>query len=217
MLRLRGAKKPVGVTDPGSLDEGAAPSAGARGVVTTTRTEILRARARRLTWVLAALAATIVAAGLGVYTRVHAPTGQAPIALGFGVPGQMKVWFTGGAETLACFQVLTGLRINGVVSFPRRPPRWFRIAHRGTGMLALVLAAPVGIDCAEAFGFQMGSGRVALHAIAGFVFFGAFAAKVIAVQRRPRPPWLVPAAGATLFLALSAAWATSLGWPVSVY
>jgi hypothetical protein len=56
-----------------------------------------------------------------------------------------------------------------------------------------------------------------LHGAAGVVLFGAFTAKVIAVQRRHHPSWLVPAAGITLFAALAALWLTSLGWPASAY
>jgi hypothetical protein len=58
---------------------------------------------------------------------------------------------------------------------------------------------------------------VVLHGLVGFVLFGAFAAKVIAVQRHRHPSWLIPAIGLTLFLALSLLWLTSLGWPVSIY
>ena len=175
------------------------------------------ARARRITAVAALFLGAVVAFGLGLYARAHAPTGRAPIALWFGIPGDMKIWFTRAAAVLACFQLLSGLRIYGRIRVPHRVPGWFGLAHRCSGGLAVLLAVPVGFDCVAAFGLHIGSARVVLHSVIGFVLFGAFAAKVVAVQRRRRPSWLIPAAGVTLFLALALLWVTSLGWPISIY
>jgi hypothetical protein len=174
-------------------------------------------RARRVTAIAALFLGAVVAFVLGLFARAHAPTGRAPIALGFALPGEMKVWFTRAAAVLACFQLLSGLRIYGRIRIPRRVPGWFRFVHRGSGGVAVLLAVPVGYDCVAAFGFHIGSARVVLHSAIGFVLFGAFAAKVVAVQRRRRPSWLIPAAGVTLFLALALLWVTSLGLPISIY
>ncbi len=81
----------------------------------------------------------------------------------------------------------------------------------------MLLAALVAYDCVAAFGFHVGPARVVLHGVVGFVFFGAFAAKVVSVQRNRHPSWLIPTIGVTLFLTLSLLWLTSLGWPVSIY
>jgi succinate dehydrogenase/fumarate reductase cytochrome b subunit len=113
--------------------------------------------------------------------------------------------------------VSSGLRIIGLVAIPRRIPRWFGVLHRASGALAVALAVPVAYDCVAAFGYQLRTTRIALHGAAGIVLFAAFTTKVIAVQRRHHPSWLVPAAGVTLVVALAALWLTSLGWPVSVY
>lgn len=176
-----------------------------------------RPRERAATAIAAILLGAAVALALGIYARAHAPTGRAPISFGFGLPGEMKVWFTRAAAVLALFQLTSGLRIYGRMPFPRRLPRWLPIAHRASGGLAVLLAIPVGFDCVAAFGFRAGSGRLLLHGAAGLVLFGAFAAKVVAIQRRRRPTWLVPLIGVTLFVALSLLWLTSLGWPVSIY
>jgi Family of unknown function (DUF6529) len=175
------------------------------------------ARARRTTAIAALLAGVGIAFGLGVYAKAHAATGVAPIRLGFSIPGQMKVWFTRVAVILACIQLVSGLRINGRIRVPRRIPGWFRIAHRTSGGIAVLLAALVAYDCVAAFGFHAGPARVVLHGVVGFVFFGAFAAKVVSVQRKRNPSWLIPTIGVTLFLTLSLLWLTSLGWPVSIY
>lgn len=175
------------------------------------------ARARRTTVIAALLAGVGIAFGLGLYAKAHAATGVAPIRLGFSIPGQMKVWFTRVAVILACIQLVSGLRINGRIRVPHRIPGWFRIAHRTSGGIAVLLAALVAYDCVAAFGFHVGPARVVLHGVVGFVFFGAFAAKVVSVQRHRHPSWLIPAIGVTLFLTLSLLWLTSLGWPVSIY
>jgi Family of unknown function (DUF6529) len=174
-------------------------------------------RARRTTAIVAILVGGAVAFGLGLYARLHAPTGHAPLRLGFALPGEMKIWLTRVAAVFACFQLASGLRIDGRVNVPRHLPRWFRYFHRATGTLAVALATPVAFDCVAAFGFHATSLRVVVHSIVGLLLFGAFAAKVVAVQRRRRPVWLVPAVGTALFLALALLWLTSLGWPVSVY
>ena len=174
-------------------------------------------RARRVTAILALALGTAVAFGLGVYARVHGATGHAPLTLGFALPGQMKEWLTRAAIVLACFQLASGLRINGHIRVPRRIPGWLRTAHRTSGGLAILLAAPVAFDCVSAFGFQATSARIVVHGIAGVLLFGAFAAKVVTVRRRRRPPWLIPAAGTTLFVTLAVLWLTSIGWPVSIY
>jgi uncharacterized protein DUF6529 len=175
------------------------------------------ARARRTTAVVAVLIGAAVAFALGVYARLHAPTGHAPLRLGFALPGQMKVWLTRAAIVLGCLQLVSGLRIDGRIPIPRRLPRWFRVAHRTTGVVAVLLAVPVAFDCVSAFGFHATSPRIVLHGFAGLLLFGVFAVKVVAVQRKRRPVWLIPAAGSALFLGLALLWLTSLGWPVSAY
>jgi uncharacterized membrane protein len=177
----------------------------------------VRARQRKATALGAILVGAAVAFGLGVYASAHAPTGRAPLRLGFALPGEMKIWFTRAAAVVGVFQLASGLRIYGRIPVPRHVPSWFPIAHRASGAMAVLLAAPVGFDCVAAFGFHIGSARVVLHGVVGLLLFGAFAAKVVAVQRRRRPSWLIPLLGVGLFLALSVLWMTSLGWPVSVY
>jgi hypothetical protein len=175
------------------------------------------AGARRATAIFAVALGAVVAFGLGLYAQAHAPTHHAPLTLGFALPGEMKVWLTRAAVVLGCFQLASGLRIHGRIRVPRHLPGWFRIVHRASGGLAVLLAVPVGYDCVAAFGFRATSPRIVLHAVAGFGLFGAFAAKVVTVQRRRRAAWLIPAAGMTLFFALALLWLTSLGWPISVY
>jgi hypothetical protein len=184
-----------------------------RGIVSSER-----ARQRRRTATVALLSGIAVAAALGVLARVHAPTPRrAPLALGFSQPAQMKIWFTRAAALLALFQLFSGLRLYGRVPFPRRLPRWFPPIHRASGGLAVLLTLPVAFDCVWAFGLKTTSLRVGLHSVVGLVFFGAFTTKVVAVQTRRRPAWLIPVAGGTLFAGLALLWVTTIGWLVSIY
>jgi hypothetical protein len=125
---------------------------------TSRDTRDRRAKARRTTAIAAVVLGAGVAFVLGVYAKSHAPTGRAPLALGFHIPGEMKIWFTRAAAALALFQLGSGLRLNGRIPFPRHLPSGFGIAHRLSGGLAVLLAAPVAYDCVAAFGFKHGLG-----------------------------------------------------------
>lgn len=175
------------------------------------------ARSKRATAVAALGAGLAVAAGLGLYAGHRTATGTAPLSLGFAQAGDMKIWLTRGAIALGLFQLGSGLRMRGKIPFPRRLPGWFRPAHRASGALAILLALPVAYDCLAAFGLQVGTPRLAAHAFAGLALFGAFAGKLVSVERHRRPGWLIPAAGLALFAALAVAWLTSIGWTAPIY
>jgi uncharacterized membrane protein HdeD (DUF308 family) len=53
---------------------------------------------------------------------------------------------------------------------------------------------------------------VAIHSVAGCFFYGAFAAKVLAVHSRRLPGWVLPVAGGTLAVVLGVLWYTSALW-----
>ena len=48
--------------------------------------------------------------------------------------------------------------------------------------------------------------------LAGCIFYGAFATKVIAVRNHSLPKWALPAAGGFTFAVLVALWLTSSFW-----
>ena len=51
-----------------------------------------------------------------------------------------------------------------------------------------------------------------MHSIAGCVFYGAFAAKVVFVHSKRLPGWALPLAGGLLFTAIVVLWWTGAVW-----
>jgi uncharacterized protein DUF6529 len=169
-----------------------------------------RSREARIIAIL--LVGAAVALGLGVYGRVHDPTGRSLITLFFTATINLKVWFATTAFALALFQLGSSLRIFGKIGKGRVPP-WLRSAHRTSGTLAFLFAVPVAYHCLWALGFHSDQGiRVLAHGMAGCFFFGALASKVLIVRSRRLPGWALPVVGGALFSALTVVWLTSALW-----
>src|SRR6266851_3886953 len=115
------------------------------------------------------------------------------------------------ALALAGLQILLALWMYRKLPLPG-PPRRVPLAHRLTGFVLFALTVPVAVHCLIAYGVQLTSARVAIHSVAGCFFYGAFAAKVLAVQSRRLPGWVLPLAGGTLAIVLGVLWYTSALW-----
>jgi uncharacterized membrane protein HdeD (DUF308 family) len=115
------------------------------------------------------------------------------------------------ALALAGLQVLLALWMYHKLPLPG-PPRRVPLAHRLTGAAVFAVTVPVAIHCLIAYGVQLTSARVAIHSVAGCFFYGAFAAKVLAVHSRRLPGWVLPVAGGTLAVVLGVLWYTSALW-----
>jgi hypothetical protein len=120
------------------------------------------------------------------------------------------------ALALAAVQVLLALRIYRKLPLPG-PPHTVRLVHRVTGAVVFAVTVPVAIHCLIAYGVQLTSVRVAIHSVAGCFFYGAFAAKVLAVHSRRLPGWVLPLAGGTLAIVLGFLWYTSALWYYNGY
>ena len=163
---------------------------------------------------LAALGAGVfVTVGLGVYGRLHDPTGETVVTAVFSGQIQFKAWMTTLAVLFAIAQLLSAMRMYGRIG-PSPPPAWLGDVHRLTGTLAFLCSLPVAFHCLWALGFraEFGLNRVFLHSIAGLVFYGAFAAKILVVRSRNLPGLALPIVGATVFTALVLVWFTSSYW-----
>ena len=79
------------------------------------------------------------------------------------------------------------------------------------------LSLPIAVHCLIAYGVQLSSVRVAVHSLAGCFFYGAFVAKVLLVQTRRLPGWVLPAAGGTLAVVVAVLWYTSALWYYNGY
>ena len=153
-----------------------------------------------------------VALALGVYGNVHDPTGRSLVSLFFSGTINLKVWLATLAVALAVFQLVSALRIYGRIG-SGDPPAWLSTAHRLSGTGAFILSIPVAYHCLWALGFTADAGtRILVHSILGCFFYGAFAAKVLAVRSRTTPPWLLPVVGGLVFSAFVLLWFTSSFW-----
>jgi hypothetical protein len=180
--------------------------------VATTATDVRRAPNPRTRLILFLLAGAAVAVALGVYGRVHDPTGRSLVTLAFTRSINLKVWFATIAFVLALFQLASSLRIYGKIG-KGRPPAWLRPAHRLSGTLAFLFVIPVAYHCLWALGFQPHYGlRVLAHGVAGCFFFGALTSKVLLVRTSRKPAWALPVIGGALFAALTVVWLTSALW-----
>jgi hypothetical protein len=161
--------------------------------------------------VVPSLIGALVALTLGIYGRLHHPTGIAINIAGFSSPGYVKSWLATGATVCAIVQVGSALVMYGKV--PRvAAPSWIGGLHRWSGRIAFLLAVPVAIHCLYALGFQNYSTRVLIHSLLGCAFFGAFTVKMLILPKRGLPKWLLPTLGALVFVLLTAVWFTSAYW-----
>ena len=169
------------------------------------------ARSATAILVVPALIGGLVALALGVYGRLHGPTGIALNLAGFSSPGSVKSWLATVVTVFAIIQLGSALVMYGKV--PRvSAPSWIGDLHSWSGRIAFIVAVPVAVHCLYALGFQGYSTRVLLHSIFGCLFFGAFTVKMLVLPKRGLPGWVLPVLGAVVFTLLVAIWFTSAYW-----
>ena len=171
---------------------------------------------------LAAFAAgAVIALLVGVFGRVHDPSLDGTTSLGFETVLAMKVVLATVVGVLALLQLGGALWMYGKLGIAA--PSWLGKAHRGSGVLALVLALFVAYHCLFALGLEAGhlpdgetvSLRTVVHGVLGCLVVGALVVKVVAVRSKRAPGWFLPVAGALLFTLLVAAVLTSALWYVA--
>jgi hypothetical protein len=152
-----------------------------------------------------------VAVALGVYGRLHDPTGASVNVAGFSGPLAAKAWLTTAAALLGLVQLGSALlmwgKVPGVVA-----PSWIGALHRWSGRAAVLLAVPVAVHCLYAAGFQYSQPRVLVHSLLGCFFFGAFSAKMLLLTRSGLPGWALPVIGGAVLTALTGLWLTAALW-----
>jgi hypothetical protein len=158
----------------------------------------------------------LVALALGLYGRLHGPTGIALDLAGFSSPGSVKSWLATIATVFALVQLGSALVMYGKV--PRvTAPSWIGDLHSWSGRIAFIVTVPVAVHCLYALGFQTYSTRVVIHSVLGCLFFGAFTVKMLVLPKRGVPGWVLPVIGAIVFTVLVAIWFSSAFWFFSTF
>ncbi len=162
---------------------------------------------------LIGLLAVGVAVALYAAGRLHTPD------YGFSLFGRvgldaiaLKSVLASVALGLAAVQVLLALWIYRKLPLAGSAPRPVRPAHRVIGVALFAITVPIAVHCLIAYGVQLTSLRVAVHSLAGCFFYGAFVAKVLLVQSRRLPAWVLPVAGGALAVFVGMLWYTSALW-----
>jgi hypothetical protein len=170
-------------------------------------------RSARVRLAVIALLAAGVTVALYLAGRVHTVNPAASLfGQQYAAALALKALLASVMLGLAAIQVLLALwmyRKLPLAGAPTRPVRW---THRAAGFALFTLSVPVAVHCLIAYGVQLTSVRVAVHSLAGCFFYGAFTAKVLLVQARRLPRWLLPAAGGALAVAVATLWYTSALW-----
>ena len=167
------------------------------------------ARAAAATLLAVALA---LAAALGVYAKAHTPAGRPIFTLWFSGMLQMKAWLTTGALLLVFVQLATALWMWGRLPGVSSSPVWVPVVHRWSGAVAFVLTVPVAVHCMWSLGFGTQNARVLVHSVAGCLFYGAYAAKMLGLRMRGLPGWTLPVLGGTVLTLVVTLWLTAALW-----
>lgn len=89
------------------------------------------------------LCGAVIALSIGLYAKLHTPSGRPVTTLGFSGLLQMKAWLTTAATGLLFVQVTTALWMWG--KLPRvagYAPAWAQVLHRFSGSIAFILTLP---------------------------------------------------------------------------
>lgn len=157
------------------------------------------------------LIGALVSLTLGIYGRLHTPTGIAVDLAGFSSPLTVKVWLCTLAAVLALVQLFSALVMWGkITAFGH--PSWIGTLHRWSGRAAFLATVPVAMHCLYALGFETLSARVLFHSILGCLFFGVFTVKMLVLTKKGLAGWVLPVVGGTVFGVLILIWLTSALW-----
>lgn len=177
------------------------PASGARGSRAADR------RASSSGLIVAFVVGALVSVTLGVYGAVHAPTNYGVSLVGFPGGPAAKSALATGVLILAIVQILSALVMYG--RFPGWSPPWIGTVHRWSGRAAMLLSVPIAVHCLYAFGLRFYDTRVVIHSLVGCFLYGAFATKMLVLQRPKSPGWALPLLGGSVFTALVTMWLTS--------
>ena len=156
--------------------------------------------------------ALAVAVVLGVYAKAHTPADRPIFTLWFSGMLQMKAWLTTAALVLVVVQLATALWMWGRLPGGGATPASVPIVHRWSGAVAFGLTVPVAVHCMWSLGFGTQNARVVVHSVAGCLFYGAYAAKMLGLRMRGLPGWALPVLGGSVLTLVVTLWLTAALW-----
>jgi len=166
--------------------------------------------------VVAMAVGSLVAVGLGVYGRLHEPSGAALNIAGFSSGIAAKAWLASAAFLLALVQLWSAAALYGRVGRRWRAagvaPGWVAGLHRWSGRAAVLVTVPVAVHCLYALGYEDSTPRVLVHSLAGCFLYGVFVMKMLVLQQPRSPRLSLPLLGGLLFTTLTAVWLSSAVW-----
>lgn len=157
--------------------------------------------------IIALAIGSAVSIALGVYGRLHTPTGYAVNIAGFSTGAAAKAALASVVMALAIVQAVTAMGLYGRI--PLRGA-WVGTVHRWSGRVAVLISVPVAVHCLYALGFQAFDGRVIAHSLFGCLLYGAFVFKMLILTRDDSPKWALPLAGGLVLSGLTALWTTAV-------
>jgi hypothetical protein len=153
-----------------------------------------------------------VSVALGVYAKAHTPSSRPLFTLGFSGMLEMKAWLATVAVLLVIAQLASALWMWERLPGAGAAPDWVPPVHRWTGSVAFVVTLPVAFHCMWALGFGSPTPRVILHSVAGCLFYGAYAAKMLGLRLQGLPGWALPVLGGTVLGSLVLLWLSAALW-----
>jgi hypothetical protein len=155
-----------------------------------------------------------IAVGIYAFGRSHTPdySGTALFGRTAAATVPLKSWLATTILGLGVFQLASALWIYRKLPAAPVPPRRLHTVHRLSGAALFLVTLPVAYHCMFAYGVQTFDVRIAVHSLAGSLFYGALAAKLIVVRSRRLPGWALPLAGGTLVTVILLLWYTSALW-----
>jgi hypothetical protein len=158
------------------------------------------------------LIAAVVAVSLGIYGREHTPAARPLPTLGFSSMLPMKAWLTTIALGFVFVQLVTALWMWGRLRGHPRCPGWVVPVHRWSGTTAFIVTLPVAFHCLWSLGFETSNWRVVAHGTVGCLFYGAYAAKMLALRLPGLPGWTLPVVGGSVLASVALLWLTAALW-----
>ena len=70
----------------------------------------------------------------------------------------------------------------------------------------------MAFHCIWSLGFVTSTLRVVVHGLAGCLFYGAYAAKMVGLRVRGLPSWALPVLGGSVLTLLLTVWLTAALW-----